>query len=217
MPVMAEQNDRVRFYFSFRSPYSWLAFLRIERALAGLPVKLDYLPVFPPPNFPNDPAAVPNKLSYIQKDVARIAEAYGFATKPLQKLDCDWVRPHAAFVYAADQSKGREFGRAAYEARFVHGCDLGDDAVLAETARVLELDPVRVIDAAGDKAYQTRVVQGMIQGAQEDAIFGVPYFVYRREAFWGNDRIEWLMRAIRKAHGMPVVDLSDDWLRALDR
>jgi 2-hydroxychromene-2-carboxylate isomerase len=214
---MAEHDDQVRFYFSFRSPYAWLAFLRIEPALAGLPVKLDYLPVFPPPNFPNDPAAVPNKLKYIQKDVARIAEAYGFVATPPQKLDCDWVRPHAAFIYAADQGKGREFGRALYEARFVHGRDLGDDAVLAETARTLGLEPAAVIDAAGDKTHQTRVVQGMIQGVQEDSIFGVPYFVYRGETFWGNDRIDWLMRTIRKAHGMPVVDLSDNWLRPLDR
>jgi 2-hydroxychromene-2-carboxylate isomerase len=214
---MAPSNDQVRFYFSFRSPYSWLAFLRIEPALAALPVTLDYLPVFPPPNFANDPAAVPNKLKYILQDVARIAKAYGFVANPPQKLDCDWVRPHAAFIYAADQGKGREFGRGLYEARFLHGRDLGDDAVLADTDRALELEPAAVIDAAGDKAFQTRVVEGMIQGAQEDSIFGVPYFVYRGETFWGNDRIDWLMRAIRKAHGMPVVGLSNDWLLPLDR
>jgi 2-hydroxychromene-2-carboxylate isomerase len=160
---------------------------------------------------------VPNKLKYILKDVARIAEAYGFATSPLQKVDCDWIRSHAAFIYAADQSKGREFGRGLYEARFMHGRDLGDDAVLADVARSLQLDALALIAAAGDKAHQTRVVEGMIQGAQQDSIFGVPYFVYRGETFWGNDRIEWLTRAIRKAHGMPVVDLSSDWLRALDR
>ena len=57
----------------------------------------------------------------------------------------------------------------------------------------------------------------MIQGAQEDSIFGVPYFVYRGEPFWGNDRIEWLVRAVRIAHGMPVVDLARDLLAPLDR
>jgi 2-hydroxychromene-2-carboxylate isomerase len=45
----------------------------------------------------------------------------------------------------------------------------------------------------------------------------VPYFVYRGETFWGNDRIDWLVRAIRRAHGMPVVDLSRDVLAPLDR
>lgn len=214
---MAQASDEIRFYFSFRSPYSWLAFLRIEDALSKLPVTLQYIPVFPPPNFANDPAAVPNKLSYIQKDVARIAEAYGFTTRPLKTLDTDWVRPHAAFIYSADQGRAREFGRAVYEARFLEGLDVGEDAVLADVARAHGLDPAALIKAAGDEGYQTRVVQGMIQGVQEDAIFGVPYFVFRGETFWGNDRIEWLVRALRKAHGMPVVDLTKNRLQALDR
>ena len=90
---MTDTREPVRFYFSFRSPYSWLAMLRIEQALAKLPVRLEYLPVFPPPDFPNDPAAVPNKLKYIQLDTARIAQEYGFPTQPLGALDTNWVRP----------------------------------------------------------------------------------------------------------------------------
>jgi 2-hydroxychromene-2-carboxylate isomerase len=214
---MTEPRETVRFYFSFRSPYSWLALLRAEQALAALPVALEYIPVFPPPNFANDPAAVPNKLKYIQQDTARIAAAYGFTTQPLATMDTDWVRPHAAYLYAADHGKGRAFAQALFEARFVRGLDVGDDAVMGEVARGLELDAAALLAAASDVAYQTRVVQGMIRGATEDSIFGVPLFVFRGEPFWGNDRIEWLVRSIRRAHGLPVVDLSSDWLRALDR
>jgi 2-hydroxychromene-2-carboxylate isomerase len=214
---MTAAADAVRFYFSFRSPYSWLAFVRAEQALAKLPVTLQYFPVFPPPNFPNDPAAVPNKLKYIRRDVARIAEAWGIATAEDPPLDTNWARPHAAYIYAADQGKGRELARALFEARFVQGRDVGDNAVLADVARAVGLDPAALVAAADDEAHQTRVVQGMIQGAQEDAIFGVPLFVFRGEPFWGNDRLDWLVRSIRKAHGLPVVDLTRDNLQSLDR
>jgi 2-hydroxychromene-2-carboxylate isomerase len=210
-------KEPIRFYFSFRSPYSWLAFLRIDQAIEKLPVELQYLPVFPPPNFANDPTAVPNKLKYIQQDIARIAEAYGYATGDQPPLDCEWVRPHAAFVYAQDQGKAKAFSLGLYEARFGRGLDVGDDAVMKQVGRACGLDADALVAAAGDAAYQTRVVQGMIQGVQEDSIFGVPYFVYRGETFWGNDRIEWLVRAIRRAHGLPVVDLSRDMLAPLDR
>ncbi len=54
--------DHVRFYFSFRSPYAWLAFHQAPPALRELPVELKLVPVFPPPDFPNDPTAVPNKM-----------------------------------------------------------------------------------------------------------------------------------------------------------
>jgi 2-hydroxychromene-2-carboxylate isomerase len=214
---MPGPEDTIRFYFSFRSPYSWLAFVRIDAAIERLPVALQYLPVFPPPNFPNDPAAVPNKLAYIQQDVPRQAEAYGLAVKLPEKIDCDWIRPHAAFLYALDQGKERAFGRGLFEARFTHGRDVGEDSVLGEVASAHGLDAAALVAAAADPAYQTRVVQGMIQGVQEDSIFGVPYFVYRGERFWGNDRIDWLVRSIRRAHGMKVVDLSRDPLLPLDR
>jgi 2-hydroxychromene-2-carboxylate isomerase len=211
-------RENVRFYFSFRSPYSWLALVRADAALAELPVELEYLPVFPPPDFPNDPTAVPNKLAYITHDVARIAAAYGLPPlKMPEKLDCEWVRPHAAFLYALDQGQGPDFARALFEARFTQARDVGDDGVIAQCADELGLDAEATVAAAGDAAYQTRVVQGMIRGVQEDSIFGVPYFIYRGERFWGNDRIEWLARSIRCAHGMPVADLSRDRMRPLDR
>jgi 2-hydroxychromene-2-carboxylate isomerase len=214
---MPQADDEIRFYFSFRSPYSWLAFLRIEQALARLPVRLEYVPVFPPPNFANDPAAVPNKLAYIQRDVARIADAYGFAAKAPEKLDTEWIRPHAAYVYSADQGKAHAFGRGVFEARFMQGKDVGEEDVLREVARGCGLDEAACAKAAFDEAYQTHVVQGMIRGVKEDTLFGVPYFVFRGETFWGNDRIDWLVRSIRKALGMPVVDLAADHLRPLDR
>jgi 2-hydroxychromene-2-carboxylate isomerase len=214
---MADGKEPIRFYFSFRSPYSWLAFLRVDRAIETLPVELQYLPVFPPPDFPNDPTAVPNKLKYIRRDVGRQAEAYGYTLGDLPPVDCEWIRPHAAFVYAHDQGKAKAFALELYGARFVRGRDVGEDAVMREVALACGLDAGALLAAANDAAYQTRVVQGMIQGVQEDSIFGVPLLVYRGEPFWGNDRIDWLVRAIRRAHGMPVVDLSRDPLAPLDR
>ena len=210
-------SDTVRFYFSFRSPYSWLAFHRIGPALAKLPVALDPIPVFPPPNYANDPSGVPAKAAYILHDVPRIATAYGLPYRRPEKLDCDWVRPHAAFLRAKDQGAADAFGKALFAARWERGLDVGENAVMAEASRTSGLDAHAVLAAADDEAMHKRVWEGMIQGASEDGIFGVPYFVFRAEHFWGNDRIEWLVRAIRAAHGMPVVDLTRDFLQPLDR
>ena len=67
----------IDFYFSFRSPYAWLAYYRVVRALPELATRLVRIPVFPPPSFANDPAAIPAKLAYIGADVRRLAAAYG--------------------------------------------------------------------------------------------------------------------------------------------
>ena len=216
---MTAAEDVIRFYFSFRSPYSWLATVRIQRALEGLPVELAYIPVFPPPDFPNDPAAVPNKLKYIQLDCARIADAYGIRNSfdGDGPMDCDWIRPHAAFLYAADQGAGEAFIAKLYDARFGEARNVGDDAVMREAAESCGIDADATIAAADDEETQKRVWLGMMQGMGDDEIFGVPYFVYRGERFWGNDRIDWLVRAIKKAHGQSVVNLTKDNLQPLDR
>lgn len=212
---MTDAREPLRFYFSFRSPYSWLAYERLERAFGDLPIEVKYFPVFPPPNYANDPAAIPNKLKYMLVDIARLADAYGLALQRPTVLDTEWVRPHASFIYAQDQGKGHAFGLSLSRARWSEGKDVGDNTVLAEVAIKLGLDASALVAAADDVAYQTRVVEGMIQGATEDSIFGVPLFVYRGEPFWGNDRIEWVLRAIRKAHGLAVTDLRTDVLQPL--
>jgi 2-hydroxychromene-2-carboxylate isomerase len=201
-------DKTIRLYFSFRSPYSWLAVYRAPIALGSTGLDIEYIPVFPPPNYPNDPASVPAKLEYIQEDIRRQASAYGLVSAPLAKLDCEWVKPHAAFLYAHEHGRGHAFALEVFAARFSHSRDIGDDAVIADCAKSVGLDPVAAVASQTERPLQERVVLGMIRGVQEDAIFGVPLFVYKGERFWGNDRIEWLLRSIREQRGAAVPDLQ---------
>ncbi len=201
--------ETVRFYFSFRSPYSWFAFLRIEEALSGLPVVIDYIPIFPPKDYPRDLLADPVRCAYVTADAARIAKAYGLKLRFPNPFDTDWLRPSAAYLFAADCGRGREFANNAYALRFNKGRNIGHNDAIAEAARSAGIDQDSAVRAAADPAFQTRVVQGFVQ-AHKDGLFGVPTFVYRGEMFWGNDRIEWLLRAIATALGQPVPDLKSD-------
>ena len=201
-------EDRIRFYFSFRSPYSWLALHRVETALGPTGLALDYVPVFPPPEFANDPLNFPDKADYYREDVERVAGAYGLTFRLPEPFDCNWLRPHSAFFAAHDAGGGVAFSKALFDARFCHGQNLGEDRVIAECARRAGLDPARIVAAQDEVPCQERLMHGMIQGLTEHRLFGVPLFVYRGQRFWGNDRIEWLLRSIQQARGLPVPDLS---------
>jgi 2-hydroxychromene-2-carboxylate isomerase len=200
----------IRFYFSFRSPYAWLALHRLGPALRGLPVAIEYIPVYPPKEFPNDPAAVPAKLAYIARDAARTAEAYGLTVRFPESLDTDWARPHAAFLYADSEGCGPAFAVEVFAARFSRGLDVGEDQTLADAALACGLDPTSTLKAAASPETQQRVMAGIARGLTEDGLFGVPTFAYRGETFWGNDRIEWLVRAIQRDAGMAVPNLGSD-------
>ena len=47
-------------------------------------------------------------------------------------------------------------------------------------------------------------------GVKEEGVFCVPYFVYKDSAYWGNDRLEWLIREINSDSGIDVTDLASD-------
>lgn len=209
VPVDSAAMETIDFYFSFRSPYAWLAFHRIDRVLTGLPVRLHRVPVFPVGAFPNDPARVPLKLDYLLADVTRIATAYGLPVRFADSAGTQWIRPHAAYAYADAQGRGEAFACVLFAARFSHGRDVGDDAVLGDAASAAELDPTALVQAADDPAVQQRVMTGMI-GAKNAGVFGVPTFVYRGTRFWGNDRLEWLRRTIEQDLGQAVPDLTAD-------
>ena len=66
----SSNQQSIRFYFSFRSPYAWLATERLESELGDIGVPIERLPIYPTPEFspelfPTDPAAMPDKVAYI--------------------------------------------------------------------------------------------------------------------------------------------------------
>ena len=197
----------IDFYFSFRSPYAWLAYYRVVRALPELATRLVRIPVFPPPSYANDPAAIPAKLAYIGADVRRLAAAYGLTATPPPSVDTDWIRPHAAWVRAYDDGKADAFALELFAQRFSRGHDVAGDAVLREAANAVGANAAAIVAAADDPAYQGRVMAGMGQ-ALGAGVFGVPTFIHGGEMFWGNDRLEWLLRRLAADNGQPGPDLA---------
>lgn len=198
------EADELRFYFSFRSPYAWLAAESLPDEFEGLPVQLRLIPIFPTAeNFPNDPSRVPNKIRHLVKDVARLARERGITVKyPKQTDPADWALSHAAFLGAQRQGFATDFMLEAFRARFVRGCDLGDDAVIAEAAARAGLDPEQVLGAAHNAELQEQVRGNFDRGIEQDRIFGVPTFIYRGDIFWGHDRMRFVRQAVEHVAGM---------------
>jgi 2-hydroxychromene-2-carboxylate isomerase len=200
-------SEPVTLFYSFRSPYSWLGFHRARRVLPALDVDLRCVPVFPPPGMVTASTSTPRRLAYTLEDAARVAAAYGLTVRWPREVDTEWVRPHACAYWAAEADRGDAFIAAAFAARFERGEDLGSAAALTSIAREVGLDGAACVTAADDPGRHRQVWQGMAE-AQASGIFGVPTFVFAGQTFWGNDRLEWLVRTIEQTRGRPVPDLA---------
>jgi 2-hydroxychromene-2-carboxylate isomerase len=200
-------NDRgatasIRFYFSFRSPYSWLAAERLEAELGDLGVPIERLPIYPTPgHFLNDPAARPDKLAYLVQDVRRLVRERGLTVRFPSAVDPDWSISHAAFLGAERQGMGHRFMLEVFRRRFGEGLDLGEDSVIADAARRAGLDPDAILSAAHSEELRAEASAGWRLAVERDHIFGVPSFVYAGKLYWGQDRMHFLRDAVVRKSG----------------
>jgi 2-hydroxychromene-2-carboxylate isomerase len=172
-------------------------------------VEFDLIPVYPPKEFANDPKKNIRKSAYIGDDIKRFTDAYGLELNWPKPFDTDWVIPHSAYIYAEEKGKGIEFVVEVYSSRFSSGHDIGDTNVLKDIARRCELNENDLIEVSQSPEYQGRLDERMSQG-KNDKIFGTPYFIYQGQKYWGNDRIDWLIRHIMLNNKQAVPDLKSD-------
>ncbi len=201
-------ND-LRVYFSFRSPFSWFAFHRITTTGVLDWNGIDAVPIFPFGKGANLSAGRA-KSSYVRQDAERIAKAYGLPMSwPEGGDDPDWFPPHQIYVWAREQGKAIDYAREAFMARFGHGLDLASDEVMRAAAAAAGLDGDEALAVAHDPEWKDKVMAGFAH-TREDGAFGVPLFIYRGERFWGNDRLDWLLREVARSEGRDVPDLASD-------
>jgi 2-hydroxychromene-2-carboxylate isomerase len=203
---MSEPQDArsIRFYFSFRSPYAWLATERLEAELGDLDVAIERIPIFPTPGlFPNDPTAVPEKIAYLVQDVRRLAREQGLSVRFPSVADTDWALPHAAFLGARAEGEeaAQRLGVEVFRKRFAEGLDVGEDEVLADAARRAGLSPDAILAAGHAPELREEAATGWRLARERDGVFGVPSFVYAGRLYWGQDRMHFVRSAVVRKSG----------------
>jgi 2-hydroxychromene-2-carboxylate isomerase len=80
-------------------------------------------------------------------------------------------------------------------ATWVQERNIADEATLAQIAREQGLDAAALASRAANAATAQRY-DALTQEAIERSVFGSPTYVYRNELFWGQDRLDFLDRAL---------------------
>ncbi len=189
----APEDRTVRFYFAYNSPYAFLATTRLARELDPLGVALDYRPVYSPRTGGGPDPASP-RMRYLREDVARFADAYGLRLNPGPFADTRLAC--VGFLFARAEGRGKAFHDRVFAARFLDAQDIGRREVLAAIADAAGLDREAFRAALDDPRWEEALAASN-RAAKDDGVFGFPFFVFRDQRFWGNDRLDWLARAIR--------------------
>ncbi len=208
----------VRFYFSFRSPYSWIATRMLaERSPATLQL-LEYIPLWEPDavseQLLRDRGAESTLLYttmsrakhlYILQDIRRLTTKLGYEMAWPVDIDPWWERPHLAYLVARQCGKGPEFFKAVYRARWTQGADICTEQVIRELAIEAGVEPDPIANAPGDPEIRREGVDGLYR-AYHDGVFGVPFFIHKFEKYWGVDRVDAFLAGLASVAAKEVVE-----------
>lgn len=184
-PVVAGQT--LELFFSFRSPYSWLALQRAYQLADHYGLELQVRPVLP---MVMRGLSVPRaKRFYILSDAAREARLHGI---PFGFV-CDPVGPGvercmALWPFAEKEGRLREFLLSAATGIWSQGINTASDNGLKQICAQAGLDWNRARRWLGDREWIERAT------ANRDAMvsagsWGVPSLRFGNTLFWGQDRL----------------------------
>jgi 2-hydroxychromene-2-carboxylate isomerase len=191
--------EAIRFYYDYKSPFTYLAFepaLGLEEThrvrLRFIPHELDVHSAYGG-ELSQRPQRDWSKVRYLYMDVRRFANERGLIIRGPQKI-YDTRLALMSGLYAERQDKFRQYSSRVFERFFRRELDLENiDALCAVMAEIgIDGEAFRDFSVSGgpDALSEARAE------ADRDGVFGVPTLIVAGEPFWGNDRIDWVVRKL---------------------
>lgn len=190
----------VSFFFDFSSPFAYLASTQIESIAARHNATVLYKPfllgaLFKTIGTPNVPLhAMPEpKARLTRMDLFRWADFLGVPFNFATHFPMNTVKP-LRLVLAAPDDKKVALVRAIYSAYWVDDRDISSDDVLDEilTGEGFESGFVRV---TADERYR-QALRNATEEAEALGLCGVPSFLVGDQLFWGQDRLNFVEKAL---------------------
>ena len=192
-------------FFSFRSPYSYLALSRLNRLQQqyGERIDLRLRPVLP--MVERGVKLSPEKRAFIIRDSARVANklqiAFGFVRDPLGP---GLHRCLALFHFAQDRQKEREFVASVMQGIWAEGVSVHSERGLRKLVERAGLS----WDEARHHQFDTLAMENARKNQHQlelMGLWGVPTFALTDgqnrlvDVFWGQDRLPWLEYGLNDA------------------
>ena len=176
--------QRPKVYFSFRSPYSWLALDTLKGL--GLRECFDYVPLWEP----GDVVACALELEgahllydqmsrskhlYILQDVKRLVAARQEPMIWPIDHDPEWDLPHLAWLACRRLGTEWEFYDLVVDLRWTNGIDVCVEEYLRPAMDKCGLEGISLCDLRADPQVVSDAVAAL-KDTYENDVFGMPYF-----------------------------------------
>ena len=189
------------FYFDFISPYSFLAHKEIRKIEKKTSVKIRYRPVLLGGlhnlHGIKAPAFIPAKATHMIRDCNLIAEKNNVKFKfnsyfPIRSLNL----MRGVFVAEEDNFKSYYID-SIFDAIWQDGLNMNDENIVQKVLKNLNINQKTFVLRATYASIKD-CLRKKTSEAYEKGIFGAPTFVSNNKIFWGQDRIEFVIKEASK-------------------
>lgn len=189
----------IDFYYDFISPASYFAFMRLLQLTEGRAVDINYKPMLLGGVFKatgnTSPVTIPAKWDWIKADFQRHADYYEIPFQLNPHFIFSTVNAMRGALWALSKGRIEEYNRAMFSAAWAQGRDPSSQEVLREALAGAGFDADEGVAAMGDPEVKAALVDAT-ENAVERGVFGAPTFFVSDEMHFGQDRLEWVLRAL---------------------
>lgn len=190
VPAVARDLPPLEMFYSFRSPYSYLALKSTFAIAQAFGLRLEVRPVLP--MVARGVALPKSKLLYIVQDANREARRrnipFGRIADPAGE---GAERCIAAFYYAKSQKRHYDFLMEAGKATFAEAIDVATDEGMQIVAERAGLFWPELLEGLKDEEWRHEAKKNR-ELLSEAGAWGVPVLKLGSAVFWGQDR-DWLL------------------------
>lgn len=193
----------IDYYYALVSPWSYMGHQRLLDMAKRHRAAINFKPVNVGKLFPQTGGTVfkdrhPNRLAYRLVEIKRWNAHLNFGLNPEPKYFPVPDMAPACLVILAGK-KGHDMGAlslAYMRATWKEERNLSDIDTVIAIANEQGLDGAGLLKEAGEGSPAHREWEANTEDAIRLGVHGVPWYVFNGEPFWGQDRLDFLERAL---------------------
>ena len=189
----------VEFYYDYGSPASYLAWTQLPAVCKNHGAELIYRPMLLGGVFKatdnRTPVTVKPKGAWMFDDIIRHAAHYGVPFVMNPHFIINTVAIMRGAIWAQRDGCLEDYNKAMFEAVWVNKCNMADADEISDVMAESGLNG----DAMAEEIQQPKIKTELIEatkGAVVRGVFGAPTMFVGDEMHFGQDRLEWVARAL---------------------
>ncbi len=192
-------SKTIDFYYDYVSATSYLAWTQLQGLCERTGASINYKPILLGGVFKASenisPMTIPAKWEWFKKDLERHAAHYGVPYQLNSHFPFSSVNALRGAFWAQANDRIEDYNRAMFTAAWADGKNLSSMEALEEILTAASFDAAEAMKAMTLPENKSALMEAT-NAAAEQGVFGAPTMVIDGELHFGQDRLEWVERAL---------------------